>query len=136
MTLRHIPSGIARSRGIARPIFRAAMARTTGWFPESWKIIINGFVDRFLYSEGSLDQSLPLAGIEESWATSTRAAKTPIRIRNSPSESARAFPNSNDIRPRQRNNRMTHGSQWNEVMEVAVRVNRSPAAAETGAGSW
>jgi hypothetical protein len=34
--------------------------RTYGLFPESWKIIVNGFVDKFLYREGSLDRRLPL----------------------------------------------------------------------------
>jgi hypothetical protein len=34
--------------------------RPYGLFPESWKIIINGFVDRFLHRTGSLDQRLPL----------------------------------------------------------------------------
>lgn len=31
-----------------------------GLFPESWKIIVNGFVDRFLFRRGSLDQRMPL----------------------------------------------------------------------------
>jgi hypothetical protein len=42
-------------------------------FPESWEVILNGFVDRFLYREGSLDQSLPLIELRKVGHIDTRA---------------------------------------------------------------
>lgn len=46
--------------------------RAFGLFPESWKIIVNGFVDRFLYREGSLDQSVPLDELRKLGHINTR----------------------------------------------------------------
>lgn len=46
--------------------------RAYGLFPESWKIIINGFVDRFLYQRGSLDQSVPLDTLRKLGHINTR----------------------------------------------------------------
>ena len=45
---------------------------TYGLFPESWKIIINGFVDQFLYRTGSLDQSVPLIELRKLGHINTR----------------------------------------------------------------
>jgi hypothetical protein len=45
---------------------------TYGLFPESWKIIINGFVDRFLYRQGSLDQNVPLIELRKLGHINTR----------------------------------------------------------------
>lgn len=42
-------------------------------FPESWKIVINGFVDRFLYEQGSLDQRMPLNELRTVGHINTRA---------------------------------------------------------------
>lgn len=47
--------------------------RTYGLFPESWKIIINGFVDQFLHRTGSLDQSVPLVQLRKLGHINTRA---------------------------------------------------------------
>jgi hypothetical protein len=41
--------------------------------PESWKVVINGFVDQFLYEEGSLDQSAPLVELRKRGHVNTRA---------------------------------------------------------------
>jgi hypothetical protein len=41
--------------------------------PESWKVILNGFVDRYLYREGSLDQRLPLVELRRAGHIDTRA---------------------------------------------------------------
>lgn len=41
--------------------------------PESWKVVINGFVDEFLYDEGSLDQSMPLVELRKAGHVNTRA---------------------------------------------------------------
>jgi hypothetical protein len=46
--------------------------RTYGLFPESWKIIINGFVDQFFYQTGSLDQSVPLTELRKLGHINTR----------------------------------------------------------------
>jgi hypothetical protein len=46
--------------------------RPYGLIPESWKIIINGFVDAFLYKEGSLDQSVPLVELRKLGHINTR----------------------------------------------------------------
>jgi hypothetical protein len=43
-----------------------------GWFPESWKIIINGFVHEFLFREGSLYQGLPLIELKKLGHINTR----------------------------------------------------------------
>jgi hypothetical protein len=40
--------------------------------PESWKVIVNGFVDEFLYSQGSLDQSMPLVELRKIGHINTR----------------------------------------------------------------
>ncbi len=40
--------------------------------PESWKVVINGFVDEFLYDEGSLDQSVPLVELRKLGHVNTR----------------------------------------------------------------
>ena len=45
---------------------------TYGWFPESWKIIVNGFVDKFLYRTGSLDQRVPLVELRRLAHINTR----------------------------------------------------------------
>jgi hypothetical protein len=47
--------------------------RDRGLFPESWKVLINGFVDEFLYRQGSLDQSMPLAELRKIGHINTRA---------------------------------------------------------------
>jgi hypothetical protein len=47
--------------------------RDYSWFPESWKIIVNGFVDQFLYNEGSLDRRVPLAELRKLGHVNTRA---------------------------------------------------------------
>jgi hypothetical protein len=41
--------------------------------PESWKVVINGFLDEFLYQEASLDQSLPLVELRKRGHVNTRA---------------------------------------------------------------
>jgi hypothetical protein len=41
--------------------------------PESWKVIVNGFVDEFLYSQGSLDQSMPLVELRKVGHINTRS---------------------------------------------------------------
>jgi hypothetical protein len=46
--------------------------RTYGFIPESWEIIINGYVDRFLYRSGSLDQSVPLDELRKLGHINTR----------------------------------------------------------------
>jgi hypothetical protein len=46
--------------------------RTFGLFPESWKIIHNGFVNEFLYRRGSLDQSVPLVELKKLGHINTR----------------------------------------------------------------
>jgi len=46
--------------------------RAYGLLPESWKIIINGFVDRFLWRTGSLDQSVPLDELRKLGHINTR----------------------------------------------------------------
>jgi hypothetical protein len=43
-----------------------------GWFPESWKIIINGFVDRYLYGQGSLDRRMSLPELRKVGHINTR----------------------------------------------------------------
>ena len=45
---------------------------TYGLFPESWKIIVNGFVDQFLYRSGSLDQKVPLIELRKLGHINTR----------------------------------------------------------------
>jgi hypothetical protein len=40
--------------------------------PESWKVILNGFVDQYLYREGSLDQRMPLAELRKAGHINTR----------------------------------------------------------------
>jgi hypothetical protein len=40
--------------------------------PESWKVVINGFVDEFLYDESSLDQSMPLVELRKAGHVNTR----------------------------------------------------------------
>ncbi len=45
---------------------------TYGLFPESWKIIVNGFVDQFLHQSGSLDQSVPLIELRKLGHINTR----------------------------------------------------------------
>lgn len=45
---------------------------TYGFFPESWKIVINGFVDKFLYQRGSLDQRVPLIQLRKLGHINTR----------------------------------------------------------------
>jgi hypothetical protein len=47
--------------------------RDRGFLPESWKVLINGFVDQFLYNQGSLDQSLPLHELRKLGHINTRA---------------------------------------------------------------
>jgi hypothetical protein len=44
-----------------------------GVLPESWKVLINGFVDQLLYRQGSLDQSMPLAELRKLGHINTRA---------------------------------------------------------------
>ena len=46
--------------------------RQYGWFPESWKIIVNGFVDQFLYRQGSLEQGTPLVELTKLGHINTR----------------------------------------------------------------
>jgi len=46
--------------------------KTYGWFPESWKILVNGFVDQFLYQSGSLDQRVPLLQLRKLGHINTR----------------------------------------------------------------
>lgn len=41
--------------------------------PESWNVLINGFVDELLYRQGSLDQSMPLAELRKLGHINTRA---------------------------------------------------------------
>jgi hypothetical protein len=41
--------------------------------PESWKVILNGFVDQYLYQEGSLDRRLPLVELRKAGHIDTRA---------------------------------------------------------------
>lgn len=41
--------------------------------PESWEVVVNGFVDHFLYREGSLDQSLPLIELRKVCHINTRS---------------------------------------------------------------
>jgi hypothetical protein len=41
--------------------------------PESWKVILNGFVDQYLYREGSLDRRLPLVELRKVGHIDTRA---------------------------------------------------------------
>jgi hypothetical protein len=43
-----------------------------GLFPESWKIIINGFVNEFLFREGSLDQSHSIVELKRLGHINTR----------------------------------------------------------------
>lgn len=45
---------------------------TYGRFPESWKIIVNGLVDKFLYRTGSLDRRLPLIELRKLGHINTR----------------------------------------------------------------
>jgi hypothetical protein len=47
--------------------------RERGVIPESWKVLINGFVDELLYRQGSLDQSMPLAELRKLGHINTRA---------------------------------------------------------------
>jgi hypothetical protein len=47
--------------------------RDRGLFPESWKVLINGFVDEFLYRQGSLDQTMPLVELRKVGHINTRA---------------------------------------------------------------
>lgn len=42
-------------------------------FPESWKVLINGFVDRFLYEQGSLDRRMALSELRRVGHINTRA---------------------------------------------------------------
>jgi hypothetical protein len=41
--------------------------------PESWTVLLNGFVDRYLYTEGSLDRRLPLVELRKIGHIDTRA---------------------------------------------------------------
>lgn len=47
--------------------------RAYGLFPESWKIVVNGFADQFLHRTGSLDQSIPLVELRKLGHINTRA---------------------------------------------------------------
>ncbi len=46
--------------------------RERGPFPESWRVLINGFVDEFLYRQGSLDQSMRLPDLRKLGHVNTR----------------------------------------------------------------
>jgi len=95
-----------------------------GRLPESWKVVINGFVDEFLYDEGSLDQSLPLPDLRKLGHVNTRgqlAGEDPdfsLRIREGIPE----------IRP---------GTYSNSkgVIHEPVRIDRPPADPRTGEGA-
>ena len=47
--------------------------RDRGLLPESWKVLINGFVDELLYRQGSLDRSMPLPELRKIGHINTRA---------------------------------------------------------------